>query len=196
VPILVYATDADVRNAFAPYGEGPKGNSPPAGCNMDATAPMLQAALEDINAKAIGVPAGTTDAQTAMQMVAQWTDSWIDLNGNGAPDSNEWMVYPSTSYNIVDQVVTAIEEFTLYVTYDMTMEATDPDGAIVFVDPPAYYEIPAMNSVSFTLTLEPSPDSLVSMFSDTVYVVPTTLYGDGEVILAQWNLNFLVTIDP
>ena len=51
-------------------------------------------------------------------------------------------------------------------------------------------------TVTFTLTLEPTPDALTSMFSDTVYIVPTTLYGDGEVILAQWNLNFLVTIDP
>jgi hypothetical protein len=64
------------------------------------------------------------------------------------------------------------------------------------VDPPGYYEIPAMNTVSFTLILEPTPDALVSMFSDTVYVVPTTLYGDGEIILAQWNLNFVVTVTP
>jgi hypothetical protein len=30
------------------------------------------------------------------------------------------------------------------------------------------------------------------MFSDTVYVVPTVLYGDGEVILAAWDLIFVI----
>ncbi len=196
VPILVYATDADVRNAFSPYGEGPRGNTPGPTCIPDAVTPMLTMALEDINAKTIGVPAGTTDAASAMEMIAQATDSWLDLNGNGSPDSNEWMVYPSTSPAIVDQVVDAVEEFTLFATYDMTMETVDPANVIVYIDPPLYTDIPALNTVSFTVTIEPEPTELVSMFSDTVYIVPTTLYGDGEVVLATWDLIFVVTITP
>ncbi len=196
VPILVYTTDADVRNAFAPYGEGPRGNTPGPTCIPDAVTPMLTAALQEINAKTIGVPAGTTDAESAMMLIAQATDSWLDLNGNGSPDSDEWMVYPSTSSAIVSQVTTAIEEFTLFVTYDMTIETVDPAGAIVYVDPPAYFDIPAMNTVQFTLTVEPTPSELVSMFSDTLYIVPTTLYGDGEAVLATWDLIFVVSITP
>jgi hypothetical protein len=196
VPILVYATDATVRNAFPPFGEGPKGNSPPSGCAMDATAPMLQAALEDINARAIGVAAGTTDPIPAMEAIAQFTDSWVDLDGSGSPSAGEWMVYSSTSYDVVDLVVEAISQFTAYVTYDLTLDAEDPAGTLVSVDPPAYYEVPALNTVTFTLTLEPTPDTLASMWSDTVFVVPTTLYGDGEVILAQWDLIFVVTVTP
>jgi len=73
------------------------------------------------------------------------------------------------------------------------MEAEDPDGAIVTVDPPQYEDIPALNTVSFELTLQPTPDELASMFSDTVYVVPTVLYGDGEVVLAAWDLIFVIT---
>ena len=112
VPILVYATDATVRNAFPPFGQGPKGNSPPSGCALDAASPMLEAALEEINAKAIGVAASTPDALPAMGAVAQWTDSWTDNNGNGAADVDEWMVWSSTSYDIVDLVVDGIAEFT------------------------------------------------------------------------------------
>jgi len=196
VPILVYATDATVRNSLAPYGEGPKGATPPIGCAVDAVPPMLDAALDAINARAIGVAAGTTDAVPAMESVAQFTDSWVDLDGDGAPSSGEWMVYASDNYDIVDQVISGIEQFTSNVTYDLTMEAEDPSGALASVDPPAYYDVPALNTVSFTITLQPSPDTLATMFSDTVFVVPTTLYGDGEVILAEWDLNFVVSVSP
>ena len=194
VPILVYSTDATMRNSLPPFGEGPKGNSPPAGCALDATSPMLQAALADINARAIGVAAGTSDPIPAMEAIAQFTDSWIDFNGDGSPNAGEYMVYQADGYAIVDTVVQAIEEFTLNVTYDMTLEAEDPDGTLVMVDPPAYYDVPALNTVTFTLTLQPSSEELESMWSDTVYTVPTTLYGDGSVILAQWDLIFVVSV--
>ena len=194
VPILVYATDSTVRNATPPYGEGPKGATPPAGCDPDASAPMLSAALSDINARAIGVAANTPDPITAMQMVAGFTDSWLDFNGNGTADADEWMVYSSSSYNIVDQVVDGIEEFTANITYDMEMVTTDPTGAITDVDPPVMYDVPALNTVTFTITLEPTPDALATMFSDTVFVVPTTLLGDGGVVLAEWDLSFVVSM--
>ncbi len=193
VPILVYTTDATVRNASPPYGQGPKGATPPLGCAPDATAPLLGAALAEINAKAIGVTARTNDALGAMQGIAAATDSWLDLNANSVTDPNEWMVYSSTSYDIVDQVMAGLEEFTLNVTYDMTMETEDPDGAIVDIFPPSYSNIAAMNTVSFDLTLTPTPEAAASIFSDTVYVVPTVLYGDGEVILAYWDLVFVIT---
>jgi hypothetical protein len=197
VPILIYATDATVRNAFAPYDDGPKSaifgsGGLPLGCAPDASTPLLNAAMAEINAKAIGIAARTTDAMGAMQLVAQFTSSWLDLDGDGSPDSDEWMVWSSTSYNIVNQIMDGIEEFTSNVTYDMTMEATDPDGTIVDVVPPVMYDVPAMNTVSFTLTLYPTPEEAATIFSDTVYVVPTTLYGDGEIILAYWDLIFVI----
>ncbi|MCO4769591.1 MAG: hypothetical protein KDA24_06125 [Deltaproteobacteria bacterium] len=193
VPILVYSSDATVRNAFPPYGEGPKGSVPPTGCFPDASAPMLSSALSDINAKAIGVAAVTGDPIPAMEMVAQFTDSWLDFNGNGSADAGEWMVYSSGSSAIVDQVVAGIEEFTANVTYDLEMVATDPDGAIVSVSPSVMYDVPALNTVTFTITLEPTPDAVATMFSDIVYVVPVQLLGDGGVVLAEWDLSFVVS---
>jgi hypothetical protein len=194
VPILVYSTDATVRNAFPPYGEGPKGASPPGGCDPDASAPMLSSALSDINARAIGVAAVTTDPVPAMEMVAGFTDSWLDLNGNGSADAGEWMVYSSQTSTIVDQVVAGIEEFTANVTYDLELVATDPAGAFVNVSPSVMYDVPALNTVTFTITLTPTPGALATMFSDTVYVVPVTLLGDGGVVLQQWDLSFVVSV--
>lgn len=200
VPILVYTTDALVRNAFPPYDEGPKGSIPPTGCFPDANAPMLSQALSDINAKAIGVASetgtGNPGPTPAMEMVAQFTDSWLDMNGNGSPDSNEWMVYSSTSASIVDQVVQGVEEFTANVTYDLSIVSNPPEGTTVTANPPVYYDVPALNTVSFTLTLNPDAGTGPTMFSDSIYIVPTTLYGDGTVILAQWDLVFVVTSSP
>ena len=63
-------------------------------------------------------------------------------------------------------------------------------------NPSVYYDVPALNTMSFTLTLSPDAGTGTSMFSDTIFTVPTTLYGDGTVILAQWDLIFVVTSSP
>ena len=196
VPILVYTTDADVRNGFPPYNQGPKGSATvTAGCSPDATPLFLDAALDDINAKAIGVAARTSDALGAMNAIADMTGSYFDHNGNGQPDAGERMVYSSNSYDIVDRVLDGIEEFTTNVTYDMTIEAEVPSGTLLNVDPPSYSDIPALNVVTFTLTLEPEATTDLTMFSDTVWVIPTTLYGNGQVVLREWDLIFVVTND-
>jgi hypothetical protein len=131
-----------------------------------------------------------------MNEIAGMTGSYFDYNGSGDADPGEYMVYPSNSYDIVDKVLDGIEEFTMNVTYDMTMEAQAPGGTLLNIDPPSYNDIPAMNVVNFTLTLSPQASTDVTMFSDTVWVIPTTLYGDGAVILAQWDLIFVVTSSP
>jgi len=191
VPILIYATDADVRNAFPPYGQGPNA----CGGN-DATAAHLNSAMSAINGKAIGIAARTTDAMSAMSTIAGMTDSWLDLDGDGSPDANEYMVWSSNSYNIVSQVTDGIEEFTTNVTYDLSLEMEAPPGTSVSASPSVINDVPALNTVSFTLTLSPDAGTGTSMFSDTIFTVPTTLYGDGEVILAQWDLIFVVTSSP
>ena len=189
VPILIYTTDATLRN-------GQTVNEGPGGCPFDATTWHLPDALSAISAKAIGVAAGTSQPLGAMLDIAMATDSWLDLNDDGTTDSNEWMVYSSSSYNVVDQVVDSISEFTQNVTYDLEMETDDPAGVIVSIDPVAYYDIPAFNTVTFTVTLQPTPLTASTIFSDTVFIVPTTLLGDGEVILWQGDLSFLIEAGP
>jgi len=206
VPILVYTTDATVRNGGLATAQGPKAqlfpSGTPIGCQPDAISALLGPSLQGQNAKAIGVAARTSDAVSAMTTIADFTGSYFDVNGNGSADPGEHMVYASSSYNIVDRVIEGIEEFTANVTYDLTMEI-DPDNvanleniAIVGVTPNVYYDVPALNTVIFTFTLEPTPAEAASMFSDTVYEVPTVLYGNGQVILATWNLIFVVTLSP
>ena len=207
VPILVYTTDATVRNGGLSTAQGPKspanfGGPLPTGCQPDAISALLGPPLQAANAKAIGVAARTNDAVGAMTTIAEFTNSYFDLNSNGSADPGEHMVYSSTSYDIVDRVVEGIEEFTANVTYDLTM-VIDPDNvanldndAIVNVSPNVYYDVPALNTVIFTFTLEPTPSAAATMFSDTVYEVPTVLYGDGQIVLATWNLIFVVTLSP
>ena len=189
VPILIYATDANMRNAFFPYGQGP------GGC-LDANTSLLNTAMSAIDAKAIGIAARTTDAMGAMTDIAAATGSWLDLNGNGTPQANEWMVWSSSSYNIVQQVVNGVSEFTANVTYDLSIVTEAPAGTSVSASPSVIPNVPALNTVSFTLTLAPDTSGGASMFSDTVYVVPTTLYGNGTVVLATWDLIFVVTASP
>ena len=199
VPILVYTTDATVRNGTFPnYNQGPKGSGGALNpsCDPDAVPLLLDAALENINAKTIGVAARTSDAISSMEEIAGMTGSYFDYNGDGVAGAGEHMVYSSNSYDIVDKVLDGIEEFTLNVTYDMTMEADAPVGTLLDIVCDDCEDIPAMNVVNFTLTLSPQASTDVTMFSDTIWVIPTTLYGDGEIILAQWDLIFVVTSSP
>ena len=198
VPILVYTTDADVRNGLFPnYNQGPKGSGMlHSSCDPDAVPFLLDAALSNVNAKTIGVAARTSDAVPAMNEIAEMTGSYFDYDGDGEADLGEHMVYLSNSYDIVDKVLEGIEAFTLNVTYDMTMEAEAPGGTLLNIEPPFYNDVSAMNTKAFTLTLSPEATTDVTMFSDTVWVIPTTLYGDGAVILAQWDLIFQVTNSP
>jgi len=203
VPIFVYTTDATVRNANPPYNEGPNGGT---GCAVnDATPAALQTVFQSMSAQAIGITARTQDALGAMQSIAGWTDSWLDMNGNGVND-NEWMVWPSSTYNIVDLVVDGIELFTTLVTYDLTIVANPPTGTVANIvascSPTGVEDfcndVPALNNVSFTMTLTPDVGTPATMFSSTVWTVPTTLYGTSgpgtaPVILAQWELVFVVT---
>jgi hypothetical protein len=209
VPILVYTTDATVRNGGFASAEGPKslanfGGPLPTGCQPDAISALLGLSLQGQSAKAIGVAARTSDAVSAMVTIADFTGSYFDVNGNGTADPGEHMVYSSTSYDIVERVVQGIEEFTENVTYDLTM-VIDPDGvasfptdAAVTVSPAVQYDVPALNTVTFTFTLTPNPTpaELATMFSSVVYEVPAVLYGDGQVILWNLNLFFVVTFAP
>lgn len=62
---------------------------------------------------------------------------------------------------------------------------------LVDVDPPVYYDVPALNALTFTVTVEPPSGAPVSMFSDRAAVVSTVLHGAGAVNLAQWDLVFV-----
>ena len=190
VPIIIYATDATLRNGFPPFNQGPPNCQPfPGGANPA----HVLTALDDIDAKAIGIAAATSDPVEGMRFISQATDSYLDYNGNGSFDNGEEMVWTSSTYDVSGLIVDGIAEFTSNVTYDLTMEAEDPAGAITSVVPPAYYNEPAMSTVSFDVTLTPDSSTPVSMYSDTLFVVPTTLYGDGSVVLATWDLIFVVT---
>jgi hypothetical protein len=205
VPIFVYTTDATVRNGGPNFGEGPNGGTLCAA--NDATPAGLAAVFQSMSAQAIGVTARTQDALGAMNTIAGFTDSWLDLNSNGVNDvGTEWMVWPSSTYNIVDLVVDGIELFTTLITYDLTIVANPPTGAVANIvascSPTGVEDycndVAAMNNVEFTMTLTPDVGTAPTMFSSTVWTVPTTLYGtsgpgSAPVILAQWELVFVVT---
>jgi tetrahydromethanopterin S-methyltransferase subunit E len=59
-------------------------------------------------------------------------------------------------------------------------------------------DVLAQSTVNFTMTLTPDVGTPPTMFSSTVWTVPTTLYGNNgggsaNIILAQWELVFVVT---
>ena len=196
VPLLLYFTDATVRNAFPPYGEGPHGNTPPTSCAFDAVTPMLQAAFADLDALALGFAVGTTDAVAAMEMIAQMTDSWVDLNGNGLLDTAEELVWTSPSYEASSLIPPALSSVASNTTYDITLEIDDPSAAVTDLSPVVLNDTPALGQYTFDLTLDHTPPAPPTPDSDVVLALGIDILGDGAVNLGQTSLFAIVRSEP
>ncbi len=181
VPILVYATDAEIRNADT--DPAPPACSFPAGMNDTADK------LNIFGAKVIGV-ATTPEPLPVMQGLATQTNSMADLNNDGIPDP---LVFESQSVDVVQEVIDGITALAQGVTYDISLDIDDPSGLgfITAVTPTEHLGVPVGTTVTFTLdiTTFPAPVS----HEDQLYLIGITVLGDGVVLLGEYTLILIIT---
>jgi hypothetical protein len=181
VPILVYATDAEIRNADVDP-------APPA-CSFPAGMTDTAAVLNIMGGKLIGV-ATEPDPLPVMQGMATQTNSMADLNNDGIPDP---LVLESQTVNVVQEVIDGISALAQGVTYDISLDVVDPSGLgfVTGVTPAVYPDVPVGTMVTFTLdiTTWPAPAS----HEDQLYLIDLTVLGDGVVLLGQYTLILIIT---
>ena len=180
VPIVVYATDAPLRDADI------IGNPVPPLCSNPAGNSDVSAAFNDIGGKLIGI--GTTgDPIGQMTGLATATGSLADIDGNGTPDP---LVFQGTSSATVTFVIDGIEALSNGGQFDLTLEVDDdPLDFVTQIVPAEYLDIPVGTEVTFDVTLFPGVPQTTS---DQVFVFPMQIIGDGTSVLAEWELVLVV----
>ena len=186
VPIIVYATDAPLRDPEDTSNPNPEVYPAPPACSDPAGFSDVVSALGAIGGKLIGV--GTTgDPIPQMQALANSTGSLADLDANGTPDA---LVFQGTSSATVTFVIDGIEALSNGGQFDLTLEVDDdPYDFVTAVVPAEYLDIPVGTEVTFEITLYPG---VAQTTSDQAFVFPMQIIGDGTSVLAEWELVLVV----
>ena len=189
VPIVVYATDAFMRDSEANY-------LLPPGCSDPAGASQVIDAVNDLGGKLIGI--GVNTEQTVlppatplpipqMNALAVATGSQADINGDGNPQN---LVFQGLGATTVANVISGIEALTTSGEFDLTLQVEDqPFGFVTGITPAEHTAVPVNTQVEFEISIFPA---VPQQNSDQVFVFPMQVIGDGTSVLAEWELILVV----
>jgi hypothetical protein len=187
LPVLIYATDAYMRDPEGGYGT-------PAACSNPAGFSDVVAATADIGARLIGVASEDTDPIGQMNTLAAATSSSYDSDGDAEADTPLVFHWADSSSDFRHTVVEAIEWLLGGVHFDsVELEVdSDPWEFITDVTPESYDDIMigvSGETLSFTITLD---GSVPAMADDVIYMVTLNVYGDATTLLASEPLIIVV----
>ena len=181
VPVVFYVTDAYMRDAD---GLVSSEDDTPGGCPRDAGASDVAEQAEALGALLFGMSAGTTPLE-GMEVLADLTDSYLDLNGDGAEDPlvYSWDVRDPLGVAIGEQLATIMEQVgSGAVLESIALDPTlDAYGLITDIspDPASDVDTSSVDSVTFTVTLEGSVPATTDVLDVTLMF---DLIIEGEVV--------------
>jgi hypothetical protein len=185
LPIVVYATDADMRT-YPAYAT-------PLGCPADASAAAVTTAAANAGAKLIGIAVNSLAAQPQMNAVAAATSSYYDADGDGV--ATDPLVFSWSGGNAAfrSTIVDAIDDLVGSATFaEVTLEVVgDDQGFVVGIDPAVYHPTGAVAGevIEFTLTFRgtDSPSE-----QDELHQLTLNVIGDGAVLLDTLDIYVVV----
>lgn len=191
LPVVVYATDAELRDPDGGYGV------PPAcGAFTAASSAAVVAALQPSGGRLVGVNVATSGGpgRAAMESLAWATNSVGDLDGNGIdePFVVNWDGSSSAAFRTT--VVNALRDLVGAITFSTVELAYDGAGTpfVASVAPASYTQVNAATfstPLTFTVFLR---GAVPAAAQDQVFPLHLTLLGDGSVALGQRNLTIVV----
>jgi hypothetical protein len=186
LPIVVYATDNDMRGAGT--------HETPGGCPDDASTAMVATASEAIGAKLIGVCVQNCAGQKGdMTALAELTNSYADLDGDGASDDLLVLDWSGSSADFRSKVTSAVEDLVETVRFETVKLAIEGDdhGFVVGIEPAVYYPDTTITGerIEFTLSFR---GSVTAQAEDQVFVLKLNVLGDDVVLLDTRTILVLV----
>jgi hypothetical protein len=187
LPVIVYATDATMRDPDA-------GHDTPPEANFTAGASDVVIAASARGARLIGISAQTSNPVAQMQQLAIATDSLYAADGDGLVDDPLVLTWAGTSSAFRDKVVDAIEGMLQSVTFS-TVSAEIVGNTYGFeteVSPGSYTNVTvgaAPVSLSFTVTVTgevPASDE------EQTYPMTLNIYGDDTTLLGSEEITVVV----
>ncbi|MEE2828487.1 MAG: hypothetical protein VX498_04825 [Myxococcota bacterium] len=180
VPIIVYTTDNWMRDPD-------DGFPTPPGCSSPAGSSDVSAAVTDIGGRLIAV--GTNPIPIPqMNNLANQTGSLADVDGDGLLEP---LVFMGTSGSTVTSVINGIEAIAGSSEFDLTLDVDDePYNFVSAIEPAVHTNVPVNSEVSFDITILATvpPEA-----SDQVFLFPMQVLGDGNSVLAEWDLVLVMT---
>ncbi len=183
LPVLVYATDASIRDPDAGY-------SAPRGCPGDAGSSDVVAAALDAGAYLIGV--GTNSSPISqMNQLATATGSYADTDGDGMAD--DLLVFQYNNSTFRSTVVSAIEDLVSSVQFsEISLEIEGDDWGFVTGIQPSVVELEGAASgetLTFTLTFL---GTVAAAEEDQYYRLTLNVVGDGSTLLDSMDIIVVV----
>ena len=178
LPIIIYATDAQMRDPDAGYNVPGSGS-----CNPGAAGfTTATNALNTLGAKAIGIVVDNDGAgpQNQMTAVAEATGTYADFDGDGV---DEPAVIRWNSGDLTEAVADAIEATVESAIFDEVRleKGYDPNGFVSSISPEMYTDVPSGETMPFAIEFN---GAVPAEPSDRTYEIEFVLQGViGDVTL-------------
>lgn len=185
LPIIIYATDAPLRDADLSHTFGT-----PGGCPGDAGQTDVINAANALHAKFVGIGVNVSpieDTFAQMEQLAAGTGSYADLDGDGVvePAVVSWS---GTSAEFRSTVVSAVQQLVAALSYE-SIELVASDDTLGFVEsisPQAFYDVTSGETVTFTVRLN---GVLPAQSYDQANQLTFHLIGDGTTLLHTYTVT-------
>jgi hypothetical protein len=189
LPVMVYATDYDLRDPDAGYGT-------PGGCPQDAGKSDVVAAFADLQAYAIGIHVNsyTTTPYNQMLDLAAATGSYADTDGDGSSDDPLAFRWSGSSSTFRTTIIGAIEDLVSSIRFARVNLLIEGDewGFVTGVSPEYFTDIdPAggTQEIEFTLSFR---GVVAATTEDQLYRLSLTVVGDDSILLDTLDIIVLV----
>ena len=185
LPVVVYATDADLRDPDAGYGV-------PGGCPGDAGSSDVAAAYADLGGYVIGIAVNSAPV-SQMEHLAAMTGSYGDTNGDGVASEPLVFQWSGGSSTFRTTVVDAIETLVGSVHFETVSLEVEGDewGFVTGVDPDSVDVGGAVNGEVISFTLE-FLGSVSATAEDQLFQLTLNVLGDGTVLLDTLDIIVVV----
>jgi hypothetical protein len=190
LPIIIYATDADLRDPDAGYGVPGDGSCNPGAAGFS----KATGALNAIGAKAIGVVVNAGEGSvpySQMLDIADATGTYADFDGDGDDDPG---VLLWNSGDLTESIASAIEDTVDSAVFDEVRlyPVFDSNGFVSAITPEKYTDVPSGQEMPFHIEF----DGVVpSEASDRTYPIEFALEGtvnEVDLILDRFVVHVLV----
>lgn len=189
LPVLVFATDYDLRDPDAGYGS-------PGGCHLDAGHSDVVTAMSDLGGYLIGIHVNsyTSNPTTQMMSLAQDTGSYADTDGDGVADEELVFQWSGSSSSFRTTITDAIEDLVSSIKFTSVELEVDGDdwGFVTGISPDSYDDIDPNEGtqvLDFTLDFR---GVVAATSEDQLFKLTLNVIGDETVLLDTMDIIVLV----
>jgi hypothetical protein len=190
LPVLVYATDNELRDPDAGYGT-------PGGCPMDAGHSDVVDAINELGGYTIGIMTsswGATGTVPQMEALATATGSMADTDGDGLADDPLVFTWTGSSSDFRETVTDAIEDLVNSIRFSRVALEIEGDewGFVTEIDPPYYDDIEpgaGIDVLDFTIHFE---GAVAATTMDQLYALTLNVIGDDTTLLDTMDIIIVV----